>query len=64
MRLAVVESLVADKRGQADEISGLVKVAKRTKWGIKGSHYTTVNLKSILGMAHLVPEVPGPENYK
>jgi hypothetical protein len=63
MILAVVESLVADKEGQVDEISGLATVAKRTKGGIKGGHYMTVNVKSILGMAHLVPEVPRPENY-
>jgi hypothetical protein len=64
MRLGMVESLLAEKGGQVDETSGLVTVGKRTKGGIKGSHYTTVNVKSILGMAHLIPELPGSENCK
>jgi hypothetical protein len=64
MRLAVVGSLLAEKGGQVNETCGLVTVRKRTKGGIKGGHYTSDNVKSILGMADLIPELPGSENYK
>ena len=64
MRLTVIESLVAENGGQVEEISGLVTVTKRTKGGVKGGHFIVVNVKSILGMAHLVPECAGPGNWK
>ena len=64
IRLAVIKSLVAEKGGQAEEISGLITVTKRMKGGVMGGHFTVVNVKTILGMAHLVPECAGPENWK
>ena len=63
-RLVLADRLYVENSGKIINVTGLVTVTLGTAKGPKGTTETTVSIKQIIGMAHLVPETAERDNKR